>query len=168
MGLITIENMEDGVDASANLWNERFGKITDTINGNIESVNLKNNAVTREKIASGAVTSDKIQLERKTDANGWEYFSFGDFRVYTKTVVNNESPYKLARDDYRYERSQTDMPVGIGRSQVHWMGCTYTSGIQFLPKPYYMSDTKLATMIWNVGPDETINFTAQYMLWVKA
>ena len=67
MALISYEQLEDGFDASANLWNERFGKIYGEFNGNIDSANLKNGAVTREKIATGAVTSDKIATNRYID-----------------------------------------------------------------------------------------------------
>lgn len=62
MGLITITNIEDGQDAVANALNERFGKIVDEINGNIESQNLKNHAVTREKIAPQSVTLSLIHI----------------------------------------------------------------------------------------------------------
>ncbi len=165
--IANIDPIQPGDAASPNLWNSRFAVLTTVLNGNVDSDNLKNSGVTREKIAPGAVASDKLDLANTTDSRGWESFSFGNFRVYTKQVVNNESPYKLAQGDYRYDRSITELPVGVVQSQVYWMGCTYTSGIQFLPKPYFKDTNTLATMIWNVGPDETINFTAFYMVWVR-
>jgi len=83
MGLITIDNIEDATLASANVFNQRFGKIVDVINGNIESANLKNSAVTREKIATGAVTSDKIATNRYIDENGWTVNDLGTTKTYT-------------------------------------------------------------------------------------
>jgi len=98
MGLISIDNMEDGVDASANLWNERFGKITDTINGNIETVNLKNNAVTREKIAPGSVTNDKLGLEFVYENDG-NFIKFGNFMIQwgTSLVAHTGTSLTFAR-----------------------------------------------------------------------
>lgn len=60
MGLITYEQIEDGFSATANLWNSRFSKIYDLVNGNLDAQNLKNSAVTEPKIASEAVTASKI------------------------------------------------------------------------------------------------------------
>ena len=58
--LLQYEQIEDGFSASANLWNERFAPLYDAINGNLDSQNLKNNAVTEPKIATGAVTASKL------------------------------------------------------------------------------------------------------------
>ena len=85
MGLITLTNIEDGQDAVANALNERFGKIVDTVNGNIDSQNLKNNAVTREKIAPRSVTSDKLFIDKYIDENGWTVTDYGSYKEWTIT-----------------------------------------------------------------------------------
>lgn len=167
MGLITIEQIEDGTDASANGLNERFGIIADLLNGNIEAANMKNEAVTREKIAAGAVTSDKLDLERDVDERGWEYFTLGKFRIYVKKQSQSETGGRLEQNGYRYDRGAIDPPVGVTRDNSFWMSCTYTGGIQFMLKPYWQSNTKLASMIWNVGPAEFINYDAYWMIWTR-
>ena len=90
MGLIQFEQFEDGVDATANLFNEQIAKIYNEFDGNIESENLKNGAVTSAKIATGAVTSDKISTSKYTDDNGWLVQDFGTFKMYSRkaTVTN--------------------------------------------------------------------------------
>ena len=100
MGLITLTNIEDGQDAVANALNERFGKIVDTVNGNIDSQNLKNNAVTREKIAPQSVTSDKLFVDRYIDENGWTVVDYGTTKTYQYTIsINNVSVLNGARKD---------------------------------------------------------------------
>lgn len=85
MSLINYEQLEDGFDASANLWNERFGILFNEINGNLDSANLKNGAVTEAKIADGAVTSSKLGFEKYIDDNGWLITDLGLVKLATKT-----------------------------------------------------------------------------------
>lgn len=116
MGLITIENMEDGIDASANLWNERFGKIADVINGNIETVNIKNSSITREKLAPGSVTSDKISTDRYIDENGWTVNDLGGTKTYSYTFpISNVSIINGARKD---NMAPIAPPVGRTRDNL--------------------------------------------------
>jgi len=84
MGLITITQIEDDTDATANVLNSRFGKIVDEINGHIDSANLSNQAVTEAKIADGAVTSSKLGFEKYTDDNGWLITDLGLVKLATK------------------------------------------------------------------------------------
>jgi hypothetical protein len=87
VGLINYEQLEDGFDASANLWNERFGKIYGEFNGNIDSANLKNGAVTSSKLAPGSVTNDKLAIVSEYD-NDSNYIKFGNFMIqYGTTLV---------------------------------------------------------------------------------
>lgn len=84
MGLINYEQLEDGFDASANLWNERFGILFNEINGNLDAANLKNGAVTTPKLANGSVTSEKLGLVKYIDNNGWTITDLGLVKLATK------------------------------------------------------------------------------------
>lgn len=83
--LVNIEPIQTGASATPNLWNQRFAAITSVINGNIDSDNLKNNAVTREKIAPGSITSDKLSINRYIDENGWTVTDYGSYKEWTIT-----------------------------------------------------------------------------------
>ena len=84
MGLLSYDPMEDGENASANLWNVRLSAIHDLLNGNIDAANLANNAVTTAKIADGAVTSEKLGFVTYEDANGWTITDIGLVKLATK------------------------------------------------------------------------------------
>lgn len=108
MGLITLTNIEDGQDAVANALNERFGRIVDVINGNIESQNLKNNAVTREKIAPQSVTSDKLSITKEYDDNGWLVTDYGTTKDYTYREAGT-----LSINSNTWKRLTVPLPQGI-------------------------------------------------------
>lgn len=117
MGLITLTNIEDGQDAVANALNERFGKIVDTVNGNIDSQNLKNNAVTREKIAPQSVTSDKLNITKSIDENGWMVTDYGTHRQYNKRVqFHGGTGFGIKDAD--------NLPVGINGSLIRYAHVT--------------------------------------------
>lgn len=80
MGLLNLTNLEDGFTASANIFNERFGAIADVLNGNIDTANLAQYAVTREKLAPQSVTTDKLSLDSTVNANG-SYIKMGNFLI---------------------------------------------------------------------------------------
>jgi len=73
--LVNISNINTGDDATPELWNERFGAIVDVINGQLDSDNLQDGAVLTSKLASKAVTPDKIADQpawtNATYQNGW-------------------------------------------------------------------------------------------------
>lgn len=91
MGLLSYDPMEDGEEASANLWNVRLSAIHDLLNGNIDAANLANGAVTSAKIADGAVTSAKMDVDKYIDDNGWTVEDYGSTKNYSirKTGVAN-------------------------------------------------------------------------------
>lgn len=99
--LVNIEPIQTGASATPNLWNQRFAAITSVINGNIDSDNLKNNAVTREKIAPGAVTSDKLFVNRYIDDNGWTVVDYGTTKTYSYvyTITNIDIVYGARKDN---------------------------------------------------------------------
>ena len=78
MGLISFDPLEDGTPATANKFNQLFAKIIDTINGKLSSENLASDAVTAAKIASGAVTNEKLALT-SAFANSGNAIRFGNF-----------------------------------------------------------------------------------------
>ena len=123
MGLITLTNIEDGQDAVANALNERFGKIVDTVNGNIDSQNLKNNAVTREKIAPQSVTSDKLFVDRYIDENGWTVVDYGTTKTYSYvyTITNIDIVYGARKDNM----APIKPPVGRTRDDLVFSATWY-------------------------------------------
>lgn len=84
MPLLTYEEIENGNSGSASLWNTRFGRIHDLLNGKLDQANLANSAVTEAKIANGAVTSQKLGFEKYTDDNGWLITDLGLVKLATK------------------------------------------------------------------------------------
>ncbi len=119
MGLINYTNIEDNTPALANGLNERFGAIVDEVNGNLSSQNLANSAVTREKIAPGAVSSDKLDLSYTTDANGWQVFDFGPFKRYVRSVVT------LPGSSRNFDA--IPYPVGVVRANVKEVSVALTA-----------------------------------------
>lgn len=111
MGLINYVQLEDGFEASANLWNERFGKIYAEFNGHVGTSNLENEAVTTEKIAPGAVTSDKLDVSVSIDDNGWTVKDFGSNKVYTKRFTDTISVPLTAESNYNV--LHLALPVGV-------------------------------------------------------
>ena len=103
MGLITYEQIEDGFSATANLWNSRFSKVYDLVNGNLDSQNLANNAVTEPKIASEAVTAPKLApgsvLPSKVGSTwvgktaGKSNVTTSYFTAFNKTITLDEAAY---------------------------------------------------------------------------
>jgi len=165
MGQISIANIAANSLASANDINARFGIVTDEMNGKLDSTNLANGAVTTAKIQDGAVTSAKLSLQSGVDDNGWSYYSLGNYKYFVKSqVVDSTASGRLGSNTYRYEIGPQVMPIGVNQAATFWMGCTHTTGIQFIMKPYWKDTTTLATMAWNVGPDEYVNYTAYWMV----
>ena len=116
MGLINYEQLEDGFDASANLWNERFGILFGEINGNLDAANLKNGAVTTPKIATGAVTSDKIAISIYIDNNGWTVQDLGTIKKYFKRVEMGTET--IPAHTWSNNRPILQLPEGISVDQV--------------------------------------------------
>lgn len=105
MGLIQYEQIENGFSATANLWNERFSKVYDLVNGNLDAQNLKNKAVTEAKLDDESVTAPKIGpgavLPSKMN-NTWVGKTSSKSNVTTSwhTVFNKTIP--LEEDSYIY------------------------------------------------------------------
>lgn len=116
MGLIQYEQIEDGNPASGNSLNERFGKLYGEFNGNINSDNLKNGAVTGPKIAPGAVTSDKIDTDRYYDENGWLVNDLGTTKTYSYVydISNVSIPYGTRKDNL----PPINPPIGRTRDNI--------------------------------------------------
>jgi len=91
--IATITPITNGDAASPNLWNSRYAAITEVLNGNVDSDNLKNGGVTREKIANQAIDSSKIDIQKYVDANGWTVVDFGGSKSYSRvlTVDGNQA-----------------------------------------------------------------------------
>lgn len=60
MGLISFSNIADGTTIDGSDVNVPMNTIYDEFNGNIDSANLKDGAVTGAKIASTTITPDKV------------------------------------------------------------------------------------------------------------
>lgn len=122
MSLISYTQLEDGEDASANALNIRFGQIVDEINGNIDSTNLANQAVTRAKIANGAIDSSKMATDRYIDDNGWTVQDFGTFKTYTKSTTRSSTTINQGQ---RIEWANLVPPVGRTRENVTFTASWY-------------------------------------------
>lgn len=70
MSLISLPDMNNGDDATKDLFNLRFDTIINTINGNIDGTNIANNSITTSKIADGAVTLAKLDTVTAGNATG--------------------------------------------------------------------------------------------------
>lgn len=138
MGLINYEQLEDGFDASANLWNERFGILFNEINGNLDSANLKNGAVTNPKIAPGAVTSDKLGFEQYVDDNGWLITDLGLVKLATK------------KREWNFARN-TELGAVI---QSNFTGADALNPVGFNPSAQY-------NVMWNISGNQSRFLTFQ-------
>lgn len=113
--LVQIDPIEVGNAASPELWNDRFAAITRAMNGEIDSDNLKDGGVTREKIAVGAIDSSRMDIEKYVDANGWTVYDFGGFKTYTRSLV---CPALNLGEGTRGEVANIAPPEGRTRSNV--------------------------------------------------
>ena len=84
--LVNIQNIQVGDVATPNLFNSRFAALAEVINGNVDSDNLKSGAVTRSKIAQGAIDSSKLDIQKYVDANGWTVTDLGGIKTYTRSI----------------------------------------------------------------------------------
>lgn len=86
MGLINLTNLEDGQFASANQINQRFGTVVDTINGNIEGVNIKNGSITQQKLANNTLERmwpvGSVYINASDDTNPGTTIGFGTWEVF--------------------------------------------------------------------------------------
>ena len=138
MSLIDYTQLQDGQDASSNGLNERFGKIIDTVNGNIDTENIKNGAVTREKIADGSINKNKLSINLYIDDNGWTVTDMGGIKTYSRVVTvdgsqpdGNGSPgavgYLIGGNGQRRDLAQFPPPVGRTNANIAIVG-TYFGG----------------------------------------
>lgn len=115
MGLINYTNIEDGSDASANTLNQRFGDIVGMINGNLDTQNLKNFAVTREKIAPASISSDKLLVDRYVDEFGWTVSDFGTYKRYSKSGTISQT---IPGNAFQYITTGVSLPLGTSMADV--------------------------------------------------
>ena len=105
MGLLSYEQIEDGFSATANLWNSRFAPLYDEINGNLDTQNLKNEAVTEPKLGPLAVTAPKIGPKAITPSkmnNVWVGKSSEMANVGTAWSTRFNKTISLAEASYVY------------------------------------------------------------------
>lgn len=57
MSIVNISPIENGENASPNLWNNRFSAITEVINGNIDASNIRTGSITRDKLSQDALSA---------------------------------------------------------------------------------------------------------------
>lgn len=99
MGLVNITDLVDGTTADAGDLNSRVGRLVSELNGNLDGANIKDAAITTPKIATGAVTTDKLNLSTLAyahmsppDPNGFVLAGDGNWKDvgYTKVWrINN-------------------------------------------------------------------------------
>lgn len=145
MGLITYEQIEDGYDASANVFNRRFGKIHDLLNGNIDSANLATGAVHRRNIATGAISSDKLGFEQYTDDNGWLITDLGLVKLATKHRTFKIPKYAQGAGGYvTFDTGMAANPVGFNEA----------GNYNVIHQPYMTNLTNEASGNWSLMPKD--------------
>lgn len=89
MPLINVPDIQNLDAATPELWNSRFGTITNVINGNLSSANLADSAVTAPKLATDSVTTGKIVDANVTPAKRTEPYKFSVHRAAAHTSSNS-------------------------------------------------------------------------------
>lgn len=165
MGLINYEQLEDGFDASANLWNERFGILFNEINGNLDSANLKNASITTAKIAPGAVTSDKLDVNVYIDDNGWTVTDYGTSKEYRlryagTTTLNAYSGVTLA------EQLLPQGITNINQVSMSWSVRNAAWEFQYIVAPGEVIANKIRPLVYNASAlnSKSDNFVYDFVL----
>ena len=94
MGLINYSNIEDGTTIDAADVNTPLTTIYNDYNGNIDSNNLADNAVTTAKIGDGAVTNAKLSTTAGELGGAWVSFTPN---VYFGTIGNGTVTGKYSK-----------------------------------------------------------------------
>lgn len=163
MGLIDYTQLQDGQDASANGLNERFGKIIDTVNGNIDTQNIKNGAITREKIANNSINKDKLDMKLYVDENGWTVADMGGVKTYSRVVTvdgnqadGNGSPgqigYLIQGSGARRDLAHFPPPVGRTIQNIAIVGTYFGVYSGHLVVSGEMRDTQIMIAGGNIWP----------------
>lgn len=172
--LVNIEPIQPDAPATPNLWNTRFSAITSAINGNIDSDNLKNNAVTTEKIANNAVTSDKLGFNKYVDDNGWLITDLGLVKLATKakpfTISGTLSPDEGG--NAHFAANVNNAPVRFSSSTPYNMSATFyfntanssRLNINFIQTPKLTPTTGI--YVRNVSNTNTSGITGTVEEWI--
>ena len=65
--ILNLKQLINGTKADANDINDISAQVMQAINGNIDSDNIKSDAISRDKLAAGSVTTNKIANEAVTN-----------------------------------------------------------------------------------------------------
>lgn len=79
MPKINITSIETGNEANAELWNSRYAKIVDLVNGKLDSENLAAGAVTSSILAPNSVIASKVpdgELDDSKWVNGAVFYAY--------------------------------------------------------------------------------------------
>lgn len=109
--LISITDILDGISAKGNDINSRMATLLGLLNGNIDASNIAAQAITQAKIATGAVTSDKLAPTKSQDANGWTVYDHGTWKSYCKKATY-ASPGSIAGSQRTNILTAVTLPVG--------------------------------------------------------
>lgn len=146
--LVNIAPIEPGDAASPNLWNSRYAAITEVLNGNIDSDNIRNNGITREKIAAGAVSSDKLTIDKYIDDNGWTVTDYGTTKSYRyekrgNITINGMSGFEMFR---------IKLPVGVNSIDdvyVDWSAIQHSQEVVYTIWPDPNDKKHIVVRAWN-------------------
>lgn len=89
MGLINLSDIENGNEATAELWNSRYAVIVAVINGNLNTDNIAVNGVATANIAPLAVTTGKINEGAATIDKWRNSVAFAAYHDTTQNSGNN-------------------------------------------------------------------------------
>lgn len=84
--LLAINPINQQDPATPTLWNSRFAKIVEVMNGNIDTDNIKNGAVTAEKLAANTLAAlypiGSVYINATNSANPGSLFGFGTWEAF--------------------------------------------------------------------------------------
>lgn len=89
MALINVPDIQNLDAATPELWNSRYGTIVNEINGNLDSNNLKDSAVTTAKLGASAVTSSKIVDGGVTSLKIYNAYKFSAYQGAALSALGN-------------------------------------------------------------------------------
>lgn len=129
MGLISFTNISDGTTIDAADVNSPLNTIYNDYNGNIDSTNLADNAVTTAKITDANITASKFGVGAITGADGW--VSTTDTWTYasasTFTVAGDKT--SIYTTGTRLKFSQTTVKYAVVISSVYTSVTTVTIAV---------------------------------------
>lgn len=118
MGVVNPSQSNPDDEITADAINAPINQLAAVLNGNVDSNNLADSAVSTTKLAAGAVTSSKLAPSKTTDANGWTVYDHGTWKEYVKLFTGG-SVSSLAGGAQGTVFSSQNLPSGTTRGALY-------------------------------------------------